>query len=53
MSETPVPATQPQIVTLDELYRRKGEIVTQLEILQGQLQQLNQQISNVLNSQPR
>lgn len=48
---TNVPAAQPQIITIDELYRRKGEIVTQLELAQGQLQLINQQLQQILSTQ--
>lgn len=34
---------------LTELFRLKGELVTQLEIAQGKLQQVNFQIQQVLN----
>lgn len=33
---------------LNELYARKGEIVTQLEVAQGQLQQINSRIAQLL-----
>ena len=36
-------------VTLQELYTVKGELVTQLEIVQGRLQMINQQIQAALN----
>lgn len=38
----------PQI-TYDELCRQKGEAVTQMEILQGRLQMINQQLQTVMN----
>ena len=34
---------------LKELYLQKGEIVTQIEVLQARLQAVNQQIINILN----
>ena len=33
---------------LSELYARKGEIVTQLEVAQGQLQQINTRLAQIL-----
>lgn len=38
-----------QPVTLNEIYRQKGEILTQMEILQSRLQMVNQQIQAYLN----
>jgi hypothetical protein len=34
---------------LEQLYRQKGELVTQLEIAQAKLQQVNQQIVEIIN----
>jgi len=48
---TPVP-TNARPITMDDLYKKKGELVTQLEIAQAQLQQINLQIQQVFNSQP-
>ena len=50
MPETPVPQNA-QVITIEELYRQKGEIVTQLEICQGRLQIINQQLQQILNQQ--
>lgn len=36
-------------INLDDLYRQKGELVTQLEVAQGRLQIINQQIQAVFN----
>lgn len=38
-------------ITIEELYRQKGECVTQLEIIQSKLQIINQQIQGYLNQQ--
>ena len=45
--------TSPQVVTIEELYRQKGEIVTQLEICQSKLQMINGQLQQIFNQQPR
>lgn len=45
---TPV---QLPIVDITTLFAQKGEIVTQLEILQGKLQLINQQLQQILNQQ--
>lgn len=45
------PNPAPQTVTIDDLFRQKGEIVTQLEIAQGRLQMVNQQIQGYYNQQ--
>ena len=50
MAETPVPQNA---ITVEELYRQKGELVTQLEICQARLQMINQQLQGYLNQQPR
>lgn len=42
---TPIPNSQE---TLKNLYADKGEILTQLEIAQSKLGQINQQIANLL-----
>lgn len=44
---TPVQGTGP--VDVNELYRQKGELVTQLEIAQQRLQNINAQISQLIN----
>lgn len=36
-------------ITIEEVYRQKGEIVTQMEILQARLQMVNQQLQSFLN----
>lgn len=38
-------------MNINELYSKKGELVTQLEILQGQLQQINGEIVKLLQAQ--
>lgn len=43
------PEAQPN---LNQLYAEKGELVTQLEIGQGKLAQVNQQIANLLGLTP-
>ena len=45
------PVPQAPQITIEELYRVKGEAVTQMEILQGKLQVVNQQIQAYLNQQ--
>lgn len=50
---TQVPQQQPQVVTIEELFRQKGELVTQLEIAQSKLQMINAQIQQIFNQQPR
>jgi hypothetical protein len=50
MSTTPIPQNV-QVVDINQLFAQKGEIVTQLEILQGKLQIINQQLSQILNQQ--
>ena len=52
MADQPV-APQRQVITLDELFRQKGELVTQLEIGQNKMQVINQQIQQILASQPQ
>lgn len=42
MSNVPVPNE------LSQLYAEKGEIVTQLEVAQGKLQQINIRLSQIL-----
>jgi len=42
---TPVP------VNIDQLWSKKGQLVTQIEIAQGQLQQINLQLQQILNTQ--
>ena len=37
---------------LADLYKAKGELITQLEIIQAKLQQVNQEIAKLLNLQP-
>lgn len=41
----------PNQAALDNLYLQKGEVVTQLEICQGKLQMINQQIQQFFNAQ--
>lgn len=36
------------VITWEELCRQKGELVTQIEIAQGKLQQVNLQMSEIL-----
>ena len=38
-------------MTLEELYKVKGELVTQLEITQAKLKQINQEIIAIMNKQ--
>lgn len=52
MPEVPVNPAQPaQVITVEELYRQKGELVTQLEIVQQRLQIINQQLNQVFSQQ--
>lgn len=51
MSTTPIPQVQPNAVSLDDLFRQKGELQTQLEIATGKLQIINQQIAQILGPQ--
>ena len=44
--ETPIPANNQEY---KDLMFQKGELVTQLEIAQGKLQQVNMRISQILN----
>ena len=43
------PTTNPM---LDNLFRQKGELVTQLEIGQQKLQVVNNQIGQIISQQP-
>ena len=43
------PTTVPQNNELISLYAEKGEIVTQLEVAQSRLQQINMRLSQILN----
>ena len=47
---TPVIQNQ-QVITMEDLYRQKGEVVTQLEIAQAKLQMINSQIQQIFNAQ--
>ena len=38
-------------MNLDELYKQKGELVTQIEIAQAKLQAVNQNIVKIINSE--
>lgn len=38
---------------LSELYRLKGELTTTIEVSQAKLREINQQIVNALNSEPK
>ena len=40
-----------KIVTIEELFRQKGELVTQIEIAQNRLNQVNLQLSQLINQQ--
>lgn len=46
---TPVPGAQPVAIDINELYRQKGELVTQMTIGQQRLQEIDQQIAKLLN----
>ena len=46
MEATPVPVSQEE---LKNLFAEKGELVTQLEIAQNKLQQVNMRIGQLLN----
>ena len=37
---------------LQDLFRQKGELVTQLEVAQGKLQGINQRIAQILSQPP-
>ena len=37
---------------LSDLYRQKGELITQLELIQAKLGQVNQAIARALNNPP-
>ena len=52
MTQPTQPVPQSPVITVEELYRQKGEIVTQLEIAQGRLQIINQQLQQFFNQQP-
>ena len=41
----------PKAVDLNELYRQKGELTTQMQIAQGRLQQVDFQIQQALGGQ--
>lgn len=53
MDNTPIRQTNPnqqqRDVILSQLYAKKGELVTQIELLQGELKQINQQLSQILS----
>ena len=36
---------------MDKLLKRKGELITNMEIMQNQLKSVNQQIQNILQQQ--
>jgi prefoldin subunit 5 len=38
-------------MTLEKLYEQKGKIITQIEILQTQLKNVNMQISEILHKE--
>lgn len=44
--ETPIPANNNEVA---QLFAEKGELVTQLEIAQGKLNQVNLRLSQLLN----
>ena len=46
MEATPVPVSQNEV---KELFAEKGELVTQLEIAQSKLQQVNMRLGQLLN----
>ena len=55
----PVPPQGPTPITrqnaqalLDDLYRQKGELLTQFEMIQNKMQGINQQIMNLINIIP-
>ena len=50
MNPTPVQGGQPN-PQLMELWAKKGQLVTQIEIAQQQLQQVNLQLQSFLNTQ--
>ncbi len=39
--------------SIEELYRQKGEIITQIELAQSRLNVINQAIAEVLNKRPQ
>lgn len=41
----------PQPITIDDLFKAKGELVTQMEVAQSKLQMVNAQIQQILNQQ--
>ena len=44
--ETPVPVNNNEVA---QLFAEKGELITQLEVAQGKLQQVNLRLSQLLN----
>ena len=48
---TPITPQNAQAL-LDDLYKQKGELLTQFEIIQNKMQGINQQIMNLINIIP-
>jgi hypothetical protein len=48
MENIPMPQNE---ITIESLYRQKGEVMTQLEICQSKLQLINQQLQAYFNQQ--
>ena len=51
MTQVPSAVQNQVMITFDELYRQKGEVMTQLEICQAKIQMINQQLQQLLNQQ--